>query len=139
VTQPLPSAGETGGNVVALTPPESVREPEGGLREREPIPDVPTEQELKTVSVRFRCTLNERKKWHAITRELSGDHNNLSHFVRAAMLVLENSLESLQRLAPDIQRFRKPATCDPLGITLYEQRLAQLLYDAIKIAGRPKG
>ena len=109
------------------------------LPEREVIPEIPTDRELKTVSVRFRCTLSERRKWHEITRELSGDHNNLSHFIRSAMLLVENAFEQLQRLAPDIQRFRKPATTDPLGITLYEQRLSQHLYDAIKSAGRPKG
>lgn len=109
------------------------------LREREPIPEIPTDRELKGVSVRFRCTPSERKKWHEITRELSGDHNNLSHFIRAAMLLLENSHEQLTKLAPDIQRFRKPGTTDMLGITLYEQRLSQYLYDAIKSAGRPKG
>lgn len=109
------------------------------LPEREPIPEVPVDHELKTVSVRFRCTPGERKKWHEITRELSSDHNNLSHFIRAAMLLVENSYEPLRKLAPDIQRFQKPATTDPLGITLYEQRLAQYLYDAIKLAGRPRG
>ena len=111
----------------------------GTLAEREPIPEVPVDRELKTVSVRFRCTPGERKKWHEVTRELSSDHNNLSHFIRAAMLLVENSYEQLRKLAPDIQRFQKPATTDTLGITLYEQRLAQYLYDAIKQAGRPKG
>ena len=81
---------------------------------------------------------SERKKWHEITRELSGDHNNLSHFIRAAMLLVENAHEQLKRLAPDIQRFKKPATTDAIGITLYEQRLAQYLYDAMKATGRPK-
>jgi hypothetical protein len=109
------------------------------LLEREPIPEIPTEKELKAVSVRFRCTPSERKKWHEITRELSGDHNNLSHFIRAAMLLLENSHEQLMKLAPEIQRFKKPGTTDMLGITLYEQRLSQYLYDAIRLAGRPRG
>lgn len=127
--------------VVAAEAPEIVTAgPEiPALRERELIPEVPTDRELKAVSVRFRCTPSERKKWHEITRELSGDHNNLSHFIRAAMLLLENSHEQLTRLAPEIQRFRKPGTTDMLGITLYEQRLSQYLYDAIRTAGRPRG
>ena len=108
------------------------------LREREPIPEIPVDRELKTVSVRFRCTLNERRKWHEIARELSGDQNNLSHFIRATMLLVENSYEQLRRLAPDIQRFNKPASADTLGLVLYEQRLSQHLYDAIKGAGRPR-
>ena len=107
--------------------------------EREPIPETPVDRELKGVSVRFRCTLSERKKWHEITRELTGDHNNLSHFVRAAMLLVESAHEPLKRLAVDIQRLRKPATTDSLGITYYEHRLAQHLYDAIRSAGRLKG
>lgn len=137
LTQPLPSTSTD--NVIALPSAEPLPEAGPVLREREPIPDIPTGPELKTVSVRFRCALSERKKWHELTRELSGDHNNLSHFIRAALLLVENAQEPLQRLAPDIQRFAKPATTDPLGLTLYEQRLAQLLYDAIKAAGRPKG
>jgi len=107
--------------------------------EREPIPEIPTDRELKAVSVRFRCTLSERRKWHEVTRELTGDHNNLSHFIRAAMLLLEHAHEPLKRLAPDIQRMVKPATTDALGITFYEGRLGQYLYDAIRLAGRPKG
>ena len=142
VAQPFPSSATPVEKVVALpsvdtalpdeSPPISV------LREREPIPEIPTDHELKTVSVRFRCSASERKKWHGITRELSGDHNNLSHFIRAAMLLLENSHDQLMKLAPDIQRFRKPGTTDTLGITLYEQRLSQYLYDAIRATGRPK-
>lgn len=138
LTQPLPSLSPASDNVIALPSSENPPVAEPVLREREPIPDIPTGPELKTVSVRFRCSPNERKKWHELTRELSGDHNNLSHFIRAALLLVENAQEELQRLAPDIQRFQKPATTDPLGLTLYEQRLAQLLYDAIKAAGRPK-
>jgi hypothetical protein len=140
LTQP-PAVEPPGDNVIALPTTEPLPVVESGptLREREPIPDIPTGPELKTVSVRFRCALSERKKWHELTRELSGDHNNLSHFIRAALLLVENAQEQLQRLAPDIQRFQKPATTDPLGLTIYEQRLAQLLYDAIKAAGRPKG
>lgn len=106
--------------------------------EPERIPEVPTGRELKAVSVRFRCTPSERKKWHELTRNLSGDHNNLSHFVRAAMLLFDHAHDQLVRLAPEIQRLRKPATTNVLGIVLYEQRLAGFLYDAIRNSGRPK-
>ena len=108
------------------------------IRERLPIPEIPTGPELKGVSVRFRCTPSERKKWHEATRQLSGDHNNLSHFIRAAMLLFfDHANEPLMRLAPDIQRLRKPATTDMLGIVLYEQRLSEFLYDAIRASGHP--
>ena len=142
VLQPAASTLEQDGKVTNL--PQQVVEAEGAsspdvaLREREQVPEVPIDKELKTTSVRFRCSLSERRKWHTMTQEFSGDHNNLSHFIRATMLLVENADEQLRRLAPDIQRCRKPATTDTLGIALYEQRLAQLLYDAIKTAGRPK-
>ena len=41
-------------------------------------------------------------------------------------------------MSPEIQRIRKPASTDSLGLALYEQRLSQYLFDAIKSAGRPK-
>ena len=147
IAQPVTPALPPNANVVEFAPltPSPVapveradETPRPRLREREPIPEIPTAQELKGVSVRFRCTPSERKKWHEITRELSGDHNNLSHFIRAAMLLVENAHDQLKRLAPDIQRFKKPATTDAIGITLYEQRLAQYLYDAMKATGRPQ-
>jgi hypothetical protein len=128
--------------IVGMSQPHSLLKPHppsSALVERRPIPETPVDRELKTASMKIRCTLSERKKWHEITRELSGDHNNLSHFVRAAMLLIENSYDPLRKLAPDIQRFQKPPTNDTLAITLYEQRLAQYLYDALKQAGRPKG
>lgn len=142
VLQPATLSQENERRIVSLTPPPAESEhapsPEVVLPEREQVPEVPIDKELKTTSVRFRCSMSERRKWHSMTQEFSGDHNNLSHFIRATMLLLENADEQLRRLAPDIQRFRKPATTDTLGIALYEQRLAQLLYDAIKSAGRPK-
>jgi hypothetical protein len=125
---------------VVTQPTQKALEPlKASVIEREPIPDIPTDRELKDVSVRFRCTPSERKKWHEITREIAGDHNQLSHFVRACLLLLENSQGQLERVAPDIQRLRKPASTDSLGLALYEQQLSQFLFDAIKSAGRPRG
>jgi hypothetical protein len=142
VLQPAATPLEPNSNIVNhplhAVEQEEASSPDLALREREQVPDVPVDKELKTTSVRFRCSMSERRKWHTMTQEYSGDHNNLSHFIRATMLLLENADEQLRRLTPDIQRFRKPATTDTLGIALYEQRLAQLLYDAIKTAGRPK-
>jgi len=34
--------------------------------EKVPVPDVPMGRELKLTSFRFRCTENERKKWHSV-------------------------------------------------------------------------
>ena len=107
--------------------------------EKEPIPEIPTDKELKDVSVKFRCTLSERKKWHDITHEVTGEQNQLSHLIRAALLLVESSYEQLKKVAPEMQRLKNPAKSDALAITLYEQRLSQHLFDAIKGAGRPRG
>lgn len=118
---------------------EPIPQPKTVQTERRIVPEIPTDKETKDVSVKFRCTLSERKKWHEITREISGDHSQLSHFVRACLLLLENSQSQLERIAPDIQRLKKPSSADTLGLAIYEQQLAQYLFDAIKSAGRPRG
>ena len=109
------------------------------LKEKEPIPEVPTDIELKRTSFRFRCTENERKRWHSMAQELTGEHSQLSHFARATFMLMEHAFEELTRFAPDIQRLKYPAKADALGLTLYEQRLAEFLFDAIKASGRPRG
>lgn len=109
------------------------------VEEKEIIPEIPTDKELKDASVKFRCTPSERKKWHEITHEMTGEHNQLSHLIRATLILVENSYEQLKRVSPEMQRLKNPPKTDPLAIALYEQRLAQLLFDAIKATGRPKG
>ena len=109
------------------------------LKEKVPVPEIPTDRELKQTSFRFRCTENERKKWHGMAQELTGEHSQLSHFARAAFLLLENAFDELKHVSPDIQRLKYPAKTDPLGLALYEQRLAEFLFDAIKAGGRPRG
>ena len=109
------------------------------LKEKTPITEVPTGRELKETSFRFRCTESERKKWHAMAQELTGEHSQLSHFARAAFMLMESSFDELKRLAPDIQRLKYPAKTDSMGLVLYEQRLAEYLFDAIKASGRPRG
>lgn len=109
------------------------------LKERTPIPEVPTDRELKQGSFRFRCTESERKKWHSMVHELTGEHSHLSHFARAAFLLIENAFDELKRVEPDIQRLKYPAKSDSVGIMLYEQRLAEILFDSIKASGRPRG
>jgi hypothetical protein len=118
---------------------ETSRPSESIIREKEPIPEIPTDKELKLTSFRFRCTESERKKWHSIAQELTGEHSQLSHFARAAFMLMENAFDELQRVAPDIQRLKYPAKTDPMGLALYEQRLAEFLFDAIKVSGRPRG
>lgn len=98
-----------------------------------------TEREIKDAYLRFRCSESERKKWHDIAREMTGEHNQLSHVLRACLLLLENSYEQLKKVSPEMQRIKRPPVQDALGLALYEHRIAQLLFDAVKAAGRPKG
>ncbi len=109
------------------------------VEEKEIIPEIPTDKELKVASVKFRCTPSERKKWHEITHEMTGEHNQLSHLIRATLILVESSYDQLKKVSPEMQRLKNPPKTDPLAIALYEQRLAQLLFDAIKSAGRPRG
>jgi hypothetical protein len=95
-------------------------------------------REIKDAYLRFRCSESERKKWHDISREITGEHNQLSHVLRSCLLLLENSYEQMKKVSPEMQRIKRPAVQDALGLALYEHRIAQLLFDAIKAAGRPK-
>lgn len=97
------------------------------------------EREIKDAYLRFRCSESERKKWHDLSREITGEHNQLSHVLRACLLLLENSYEQLKRVSPEMQRIKRPPVQDGLGLALYEHRIAQLLFDAVRAAGRPKG
>lgn len=97
------------------------------------------EREIKDAYLRFRCSESERKKWHDLSREITGEHNQLSHVLRACLLLLENSYEQLKKVSPEMQRIKRPPVQDGLGLALYEHRIAQLLFDAVKAAGRPKG
>ncbi len=98
----------------------------------------PTGTELKESAIRFRCTDHERKKWHSLAFELTGESGQMSHIIRSALLLIENSYEELKRSRHEMQRLRYPGKSDPFGLVLYEQRLAEFVYDAIKATGRPK-
>ena len=126
-------------SVAAAPAPIAEQNYQPPIVDKQPIPEIPTDKELKDVSVKFRCTLSERKKWHEITHEVTGEQNQLSHLIRAALLLVENSYENLKKVSPEMQRLKNPAKSDSLAITVYEQRLSQYLFDAIKGAGRPRG
>jgi hypothetical protein len=136
---------------LAPTDPESVPPVGSQANQQELLPSPPpeptplfrdprrTEREIKDAYLRFRCSESERKKWHDIAREITGEHNQLSHVLRACLLLLENSYEQLKKVSPEMQRIKRPPVQDALGLALYEHRIAQLLFDAVKAAGRPKG
>lgn len=106
--------------------------------EEEETSEVYAGRELKQTSFRFRCTDNERRKWHLMSQDLTGEHSQLSHFARAAFMLFDHAFEELQKRSPEIRRMRYPAKSDHLGQALYEQRLAVYLFEAIKAAGRPR-
>ena len=109
------------------------------LEKKVPLPEFPTDRELKETSFRFRCTERERKRWHSITQEITGEHNQLSHFARAAFMLIENAYDELKRRSPEIQSLRYPGRSDQIRLTLYEHRIAEVLFEAIKASGRPRG
>jgi hypothetical protein len=95
-------------------------------------------QDLKESSFRFRCSASERRKWHSIAIELTGENGQLSPIVRASLLLIESCYDELKRMSPDIKRLRRPAKQDSLAWLFYEHRLAEYIYDALKASGRPK-
>lgn len=117
----------------AIIPAASARE------SQEIIPDAPRAKEMMVTALRCRCTEAERKKWHDYAKEVTGEHNQFSHVMRAMFLLLENSHEHLLKLLPEMKALKIPAKQDAIGVALYEQKLSQILWDGIKGAGRPRG
>lgn len=105
----------------------------------EAMPDAPREKEMMVTALRCRCTEAERKKWHDYAKEVTGEHNQFSHVMRALFLLLENSHEHLLKLLPEMKTLKIPAKQDAIGVAIYEQKLSQILWDGIKGAGRPRG
>jgi hypothetical protein len=121
--------------------PEPQRQESRGTVEvkREVVIDEPRTKEMMATSLRCRCTENERKKWHDFAKNVTGEHNQFSHVFRSMLLLLENSDEQLIKLLPEMKQLKVPAKKDSMAIALYEQKLSQILWDAIKAAGRPRG
>ena len=109
------------------------------IEEKQPIPEIPTGKEEKTTSLHISCTPAERRYWQDMAREVTGENHTMSNLMRAIMLLLENAQDHLTKVSPDIQRLKRPPLQDSLAMTVYEKRIEQYLYDAIRTAGRPKG
>jgi hypothetical protein len=97
-----------------------------------------TLREAMTSALRCRCTKTERKRWHQFSQNLTGEMNRFSHIFRAILLLLEHGEEEFQKLAPHIQRIEEPSKNDPLAMALYEQKVAEVLWEGIRRSGRPK-
>lgn len=129
----------TSNQFLKAPPQPAQRKPMVTPRQESPIVDAPQAKEMMASSLRCRCTDNERKKWHDFAKDVTGEHNQFSHVFRAMLLILENSTDHLMKLLPEMKSLKVPAKHDSLAITLYEQKLSQILWDAIKGAGRPRG
>jgi hypothetical protein len=88
--------------------------------------------------LRCRVTQEERRRWHDLSYRVTGEHNQFSRIFRALLVLLENAEGELDKKLDELQRLRRPAKADRVGITMYEYHLAQILYDAMRAAGRPK-
>lgn len=134
------TTSSTKGVIEEVSKPVSSEVPSTGLMRRSAvdITSVPVGRELKQTSFRFRCTDNERRKWHGMSQELTGEHSQLSHIARAAFMLFEHAFDELLKRSSEIQSMRYPAKSDHLGQALYEQRIAGYLYEAIRAAGKPR-
>ena len=91
-----------------------------------------------STSLRTRVTRAEHQYWVDTCLRITGKQNQFSAIVRALLILLENSQEHLDKHQDDLHRLRVPQRNDRLANTIYEYRLAEVLYDAISSAGRPK-
>lgn len=105
-----------------------------------PLPaPLPMQREPISSELRCRCTRSERKRWHEFAYLLTGEPNRFSHIFRALLLLLGNSKQTLLNdLRPMFQSLENPPKNDSLAITLYEQRLAELLWEALRRAEKPQ-
>ena len=118
-----------------VLPPE-MPEPE---REPEPEPAAPV-LEAMTSSLRARVTESEREHYTKLTYWLTGKQNQFSSVARALLLLLEHAQENgeLDSRLEAIHALERPAPKDRLGMAFYEYQLAEIFWDAIESAGRPK-
>lgn len=140
-SEPQTADGGNGKGEVARVGPAS--RPRRRKRRLEPAEEAPPEEELgagpgMTDVLRCRVTQEERRRWHDLSYRVTGEHNQFSRIFRALLVLLENAEEELDKKVDELQRLRRPAKADRVGITMYEYHLAQILYDAMRAAGRPK-
>ncbi len=126
------------GEVSTLQPtPRSRRRRRRLQVEEETPPQQDTAQGMTDV-LRCRVTQEERRRWHDLSYRVTGEHSQFSRIFRALLVLLENAEDQLDKKVDELQRLKRPAKADRVGITMYEYHLAQILYDAMRAAGRPK-
>lgn len=90
-----------------------------------------------TERIRVPVTPEEHELWHELARRATGRRQNLSPLIRAMWSLLENAQSVLEERAPQIASLKRPGKEKHLERALYEQRLAQHLYDALRAGARP--
>lgn len=90
-----------------------------------------------TERIRVPVTPEEHELWHELAQRATGRRQNLSPLIRAMWSLLENAQTVLEERAPQIASLKRPGKEKHLERALYEQRLAQHLYDALRAGGRP--
>jgi len=122
-------------------PRTRVLPPEPPAPEPEPDPTpAPQALEAMTSSLRARVTESEREHYTKLTYWLTGKQNQFSSVARALLLLLEHAQENgeLDNRLEAIHALERPAPKDRLGMAFYEYQLAEIFWDAIESAGRPK-
>jgi hypothetical protein len=117
--------------------PDLHQEPEEEA-EAGPSPTPRSGSDALTTSMRTRVTREEHQHWTDVCLRITGKQNQFSALVRALLIILENSQDELEKKLPEIHRMRVPPRTDRLANSLYEYRLAELLYEAIEAAGGPR-
>ncbi|MBD1848356.1 hypothetical protein H6F89_34410 [Cyanobacteria bacterium FACHB-63] len=92
--------------------------------------------EAMLCEMRCRCTKSERRKWHDFAYRLTGEPNTLSHILRALLVLLEHAEGDFEKMSALVQALEKPSKNDSLQVALYEQKLAQILWETMRRSGR---
>jgi len=105
----------------------------------EPEPRTKSDRSPPLVSsMRTRVTPEEHRHWTETSYRITGKQNQFSALVRSLLILLENSLDEVEKRRPELHAMRMPPKTDRLGNTMYEYRIAEILYEAIEATGRPK-
>jgi hypothetical protein len=124
----------------AIVPQVTAAAEEAGQEDdaRSALPAPGTGSDALSTSMRTRVTREEHQHWTDVCLRITGKQNQFSALVRALLIILENAQDQLEKKLPEIHRMRVPPRTDRLANSLYEYRLAEILYNAIEAAGRPK-
>ncbi|MBW4422799.1 MAG: hypothetical protein KME13_27080 [Myxacorys californica WJT36-NPBG1] len=93
-------------------------------------------RETMCSEIRVRCTNSERKKWQDFAYRLSGEPNTFSYILRALLILLEHAEGDFGKMSPLVRALEKPPKNAPLQVALFEQKLAQILWESMRRSGR---